>query len=365
MNRTFSVLGHWPIPMAALICASMIVTAAEETVTLPDWLIDGLKKAPELPQDPPVPVPQPKALPAPYAPVPGRDDRTPIPYLSLVFDLNDPALPEKLTGIGPVFWKHSGQGTGAVIAPDVILTTGHLFAKQGKWKGPVGLSPKPPAASDGRIFLEACGESYTISQIHLGAMAPRAQLGLDYAIAKLERPVCEAARVLPVAATPDDLSAPQSDILLSLGAYRYADIPRYAQHSLLADRTVGDTRYSVFGVRCLATGREDTGTSPDGSAAVIVTQGCDAVPGGSGGPLLLSRDGGQTYNIIGVSNSYRKDSEYNNYTRIEGAFAAHLAQFVAVSDILDSSAGIAQTAPIVAPQAPWLPMAELGPEVSR
>ncbi|EEE37843.1 hypothetical protein RKLH11_1681 [Rhodobacteraceae bacterium KLH11] len=96
----------------------------------------------------------------PYAPAPGRDDRTPVAFLSHVFGLDDGGLPEKLTGIGPVFWDHAGHGTGALIAPDIVLTTAHLFTERGKWDGPYGPTNKPPAPSDGRIYLEACGQAY-------------------------------------------------------------------------------------------------------------------------------------------------------------------------------------------------------------
>ena len=125
----------------------------------------------------------------PYAPAPGRDDRTPIAYLSQVFDLGDAALPSKLSGIGPVFWDHAGQGAGALIATNIVLTTGHLFAERGKWEGPHGRTEKPPAPSDGR--------AYDFKAIHMGSMSPRNNLGLDYAIAEFATPVCAEATILP------------------------------------------------------------------------------------------------------------------------------------------------------------------------
>lgn len=345
MRSAKTLVNSWPLPIAAMMSGAMLVSTVMDKVDMPDWLTDAFTAPPQTPDAQP---PKPDlGTDVPYAPAPGRDDRTPIPFLSHVFGLDDGGLPEKLTGIGPVFWDHAGHGTGALIAPDIVLTTAHLFTERGKWDGPYGPTDKPPAPSDGRIYLAACGQAYDLKAIHLGSLAPRARLGVDYAIAELATPACKEATVLPVALTPDDLTDAEDQILLNMGAYYFADLDRYARHPLFADRDVGTNkfeRFAVFGVRCRATGREDTGDVPDGSTAVIITEGCDGVPGGSGGPLLVSRDGGATYSIIGVANSYRPDTEYNNYTRIEGAFAKHLAQFVDLLELPAASA-VAATRP--------------------
>jgi hypothetical protein len=365
MTRTETIFGYWPIPLATILGGAMIFTAVMEKVDLPDWLLDSFAQAPdapapETPEDFP---PAPKAGHViPYAPAPGRDDRTPLAYVSHVFDLNDQDLPRKFSGIGPVFWDHGGQGTGALIAPTIVLSTGHLFAKAGKWHGPYGRSDKPPAPSDGRIYLAACGQAYDLKAIHMGSMAPRARLGLDYAIVELAQPACETAQVLPVAETPDDLVGAQGQTLLTLGAYRFADLPRYANHPLYDARTTSQkyARYDVFGVRCEATAREDTGDIAGDSTATIATQGCDGVPGGSGGPLVVSRDGGVSYNIIGVTNSYRPNTEYNNYTRIEGAFAKHLSTYLTLITLPEASSA----APIsgrALPDGLWLPINKATP----
>lgn len=331
MHRITPLLNAWPVLMAVLISAAMIVSAAEKDVTLPPWLIEFFTQEPE---DKPEPAPVPKSKSAhavPYAPVPGRDDRTPLAYVGHVFELDDPDLPAKLSGVGPVYWAHGGRGSGALIAPDVVLTTGHLFAAKGKWEGPHGLSHKPPSPSDGYIYLEACAQSYPLKAIHMGSMAPRAGLGLDYAIVELAAPACPEAAVLPVALTPEDLVGAEDQIFLNMGSYAFSDITRFATHPIFsgkAARTTSYERQAVFGVRCTPTGRDDTGSVADGSTAVIVTEGCGGVPGGSGGPVVLSRDGGATYSIVGVANSYRAKTEYNNYTSIEGAFAKHLSGFV-------------------------------------
>ena len=56
-------------------------------------------------------------------------------------------------------------------------------------------------------------------------------------------------------------------------------------------------------------------------------------------------------------NSYRPNSEYNNYTRIKGAFAEHLAQYIDLTRLPDAEAGfLPNTSPHAAP-GPWLPMA--------
>lgn len=325
---------HWPVPFGVLLSGALIVTTVAEKVTLPDWLPSPFAQVPDAPapEQPAPEVPQPDNRGGvAYAPAPKRDDRTPLAFVSHVFGLNDPDLPAKFTGVGPVYWDHAGRGTGALIAPRLALTTAHLFEERGKWMGPFGPTDKAPPPSDGRIYLEACGRAYNLSSIHMGSMAPRDRLGLDYAIVELVEPACAEAAILPVALTPDDLTQFEDQVFLNLGAWKYSDIARYATHPVFAakaESTRHHEKQAVFGVRCKPTQRSDTGDVADGSTAVIITDGCDGVPGGSGGPVVLSRDGGATYHIVGVANSYRPDSEYNNYTRIEGAFAKHLGGFV-------------------------------------
>lgn len=357
MTKLEAIANHWPLPVAALLCGALVATTAIEKVDLPDWLTKSPDNVPEQPA--PTPTPGPKSVAVPYAPAPGWDDRTPVAFLSQVFDLGDGALSTKLSGIGPVFWDHAGQGTGALIAPNVVLTTGHLFAERGKWDGPHRPTEKPPAPSDGRIYLEACGKTYDFKAIHMGSMSPRARLGLDYAIAELMTPACPEATVLPVALAPQDLLSAEDQILLNMGAYRFSDLLRYAQHPLF-DAKANDSsrfaRYAVFGVRCKATSHKDTGDVPEGSTGLVITSGCDGIPGGSGGPLIVSRDGGATYSVVGVANSYRKtDAEYNNYTAIEGAFAAHLSEFVDVTTLSDAavSALPSSSYPDITDHGPW------------
>ncbi|MEM7729677.1 MAG: hypothetical protein AAF311_10435 [Pseudomonadota bacterium] len=375
MTRFAPILAYWPVPIATLLCGFLVVATAAERVELPDWLV-GLFI--EVPGDiPPAPAsPEPDAPPASpgisYAPAPGRDDRTPLPFVSQVFGLDDPNLSTKLSGAGPVLWDHAGQGTGALIARDVVLTTAHLFAEDGQWYGPFGLTEKPPAPSAGRIYLAACGRAYDFAAIELGSMAPRKWLGLDYAIARLVEPACREAAVLPVALTPDDLVGAEDQIMLAISSHRYADLPRYAGHPLYADRgTDRFSRYDVFGVRCKATGREDTGDVAEGSTAITATEGCDGVPGGSGGPLVLSRDGGASYAVVGVANSYRPDTEYNNWTRIEGAFAAHLRRLAPTIRLPDARtirpdpASREEDGSVHGPKGPWVAMSPSGQEITR
>lgn len=362
MSEFFALLRGWPVVTAFVVSAAMIFGSTVDEIDAPDWLVEVLSSfwsSPEKDDGDLGQLPnEPKAAPGiPFAPVPGRDDRTPVALLNQVFELGNPSLPAHLTGIGPVFWDHAGHGSGTLIAPSIVLTTAHLFAEQGLWDGPLGRTERPPPPSDGRIYLEACGRAYDFVAIDLGSMAPRSRLGLDYAIAELVEPACTAAHPLPVALTPDDLVGATNQYLLSVGAYRFTDVEWYAGHPLYADRDVGDrfSRMAVFGVRCEATGREDTGDVAMRSTAIITTDGCDAVPGGSGGALLVSRDGGASYAVIGVTNSYRPNTDYNNYTRIEGAFAAHLGGYVDLVQ-LPAASGTTSTPSSLPPgaDAPWL-----------
>ncbi|MEM9238471.1 MAG: hypothetical protein AAGB07_00720 [Pseudomonadota bacterium] len=334
MAKLGNFCAHWPLPIALFLSAFVFVAIAAEDVTLPDWLIDVFVEAPESPPEPPTPVPAPESKHAvPYAPVPGRDDRTPIEYVSHVFELDDPALPQKMSGIGPVFWVTGGRGTGAMITPTVVLSTAHLFAKDGKWKGPTGLTHKQPSPNGARIWIDICGRSYDFKSIEVGSMAPRSNLGLDYAIGVLNEPVCSEATILPVSLGPDDIGAGGSDqIFIDAGFYSVTEVVRYAQHPLFLDRPIlpeGMQRYALFGTRCEATHNRAEQAAPTGSTGLIISKGCFGRPGSSGGPAVLSRDGGATYSIVGVSNSYSKrDPEFNNFTRVEGALASHIAKFV-------------------------------------
>lgn len=321
----YQALPPWPPVIALMIGAALVFSSAKEDL---GFTIDVSPSPAPLPPK----VETPKTT--PYAPAPGRDDRTPLVYLSKVFDLEDADLPQKLSGVGPVFW-FGGRGSGALISRKLVLTTAHLFVKGGNWVGGNRAVPVPPAASNGSIYLPVCGRSYEFSAIEVVSDAPRSRLGLDYAIAVLDEPACEEAAVLPVSLTPDDLGGEDEDAaILNMGSYPFKDVDRFATHPIFTarkNRNDGMHRHAVFGVVCRVTGYRSTGDVPEGSTGVVLTNGCDGVPGGSGGPLLMRRADSGDLTIIGVANSYRPtDREFNNYTQIEGAFAAHLSRHVAL-----------------------------------
>lgn len=379
MNKLFDHLPDRYAVFAVAACTLMMLAAADKDL---GFDILGLSPEPRSAPDQPKPeeTPNPKPEPrkdraapfprpdvrtglAPYAPSPGRDDRTPIEYASQVFGLNDPELADGVSGVGPVLWKGQGQGTGALIARDVVLTTAHLFVKNGNWTGANGAVPVPPPASNGFIYLAACGRSYAFSSIEVGSEAPRSRLGLDYAIAKLAQPACTKAEVLPVIETPDDLSGLQGDDarILNIGSYWTADLPRVAEHPLFTGRKTrsdGMHKLHVFAVKCRITGFQSTGDVAGGSTGLVITNGCDGVPGGSGGPLIAAQGEAGDYRIIGVANSYRpSDPEYNNYTRIEGAFADHLRRHVALAATTAANAEMDEEAgPVLIGEGDWRAM---------
>ncbi|MEL6646281.1 MAG: hypothetical protein AAFQ05_01030 [Pseudomonadota bacterium] len=322
-------IDHWPVLLGAAVCLVMVLASATDDLDLEwKWLSGGLSV-----EQPPEPAPRVRHA-IPFAPSPLRDDRTPLAYLDWVFGLDDPDAATDLNGVGRMFWFERNEATGALIAPNVVLTTAHVFAEDGLWKADGELSPERPEARNGRIYLEACGRSYRFAHIRLGDIAPRVPtLGLDFALAVLEAPACPEASILPVAIPPHDLVDHADQILLALGSYPIADITAYADHPIFAGRAGRDMSFSAFGVRCAATGIRPTGEVAEGATSLIATEGCDGVPGGSGGPLVLSRDGGKTYNIVGISNSYSPDTEFNSWTRVHGAVAAQLRAFVEVHDL--------------------------------
>lgn len=336
MRRLFSLFNFWPVLFALTLCVGLAYVAAVENLGLSFWedyLIDPEPDAPrgkEQPKDPPRPRAQPRRG------NPGEDDRTPVEHISARFGLNDLNLPSKLSGVGPIFWAGRRQGTGAVFArADIVLTTGHAFAKKGKWNSPNGPTLSQPSPSHGTIYLEACNQSYRFKVIELGSTAPRANLGLDYAIGQLDEPVCEGAAILYGATLSDNTFeelATGEHILLSLGAYPFRDVKVYRNHPDLTGKPTRFDRlhnYHVFGVVCRMLRLAPWPPSVSGlETALYETEGCDAVPGGSGGPLLVSVDGGASYRVIGVTNSYRPNTEYNNYTTITGALLEHINTFV-------------------------------------
>ena len=118
-------------------------------------------------------------------------------------------------------------------------------------------------------------------------------------------------------------------------------------------------KLAMFGVVCDPVQNQATKPAAGGSTGLIISSGCDGRPGSSGGPALLSRNGGASYAIVGVSNSYRKTApEYNNYTRVEGAFAAHLERYVRLIDVPAAENALRSTSPTPIP-GPWLPTARI------
>ena len=162
------------------------------------------------------------------------------------------------------------------------------------------------------------------------------------------------------------MATEQDQIFLSTGIYAYGDLPRYADHPYYASRDQGPYDHlDLFLVRCRTVGREDTGAVDAGSTAVTAMRGCDGRPGSSGSAGLLSRDGGKTYAVVGVRNSGRPGTEYNNDTRIEGAFAAHLSAFVDLQTFPEAN-GTRPLPVAFPPGGPWVTsLAALEVEAAR
>lgn len=320
-----NLLMRWPVAVAFLLGVGTIYVSMLENLSAEDVPAPRLWELPERPE--------------PRGGQPDKDDRTPLEHLSSTFGLADPDLPQKLSGIGPVYWRGAGRGSGVLFGSrDIVLTTGHLFVAHGGWIGPRGPTLSPPPAANGFIYLEACKQSYHFTTIEVGSRAPRNQLGLDYAIARLAQPACEEAAVLTGATLSEArVHAMVADgaHVLNMGAYDFREVETFAQDPLLTGKPPRPDslhRQHIFGVLCSVTGVQSTGDTPEGSTGIIETSGCDGVPGGSGGPLLIPVNGGAEWRVIGVANSYRPMApEYNNYTRIEGAFAAHIEAFFARS----------------------------------
>jgi hypothetical protein len=328
MSKSFEIFDHWPTFIAVGLSTVIGVITLEEKLGV-ELELSFLRPDVEAPNaDDPLP-PEPSV---PLGQNPGWDDRTPLEYMSHYFEIDDPYLADKLSGFGTVYWVGRYSGTGALIAPDVVLSTGHAFAKSGQWLTNSGHHTPEHNPSDGSIYLAVCGRSYEFIHIELGSMSPRQNLGKDYAIARLAEPACAEAQPLRAEELSDraiEEHDPNDEILISLGSYPFASLPRYVNHPFFSQNP-SQHRNHLFGTRCKMVGHRDTGDD----AGLIMTNGCWGRPGSSGAPLIVSRDSGETYRIIGVANSYSKtDSEFNNFTRVTGRFASHLMRFA--PDIFD------------------------------
>ncbi len=168
MPNPFAIFDHWPTFIAVGLSTVIGVITLEEKLGV-ELELSFLRPDVEAPNaDEPLP-PEPSV---PLGQNPGWDDRTPLEYMSHYFDIDDPYLTEKLSGFGTVDWVGRYSGTGALIAPDVVLSTGHAFAKSGQWLTISGHHTPAHNPSAGSIFLAACGRSYEFVHIELGSMSP-------------------------------------------------------------------------------------------------------------------------------------------------------------------------------------------------
>lgn len=252
-----------------------------------------------------------------------KDDRVPISVLSDEYDLNDPNLPKKLTGLGSLYIGN-GRCTASLLGRnDFIITAAHCL-------------PKPSKRNTAHIKIEfyslTCKTFYTATKRFIKTDNPRRHIDLDYAFLKLDQPACADATPFQAVTLTDEAAKEMLEFsypLLSLSTFEFEAVRRHAEFPKAWEKA--RERYNnleAFGVFCRFSKPRDNIGQPK-NALTYYTQGCDTFSGNSGGPLLVSLDGGKSYKVIATLFGHTFNGSENLFPRVKGVYAKNLESFYA------------------------------------
>lgn len=251
------------------------------------------------------------------------DDRVPISALSREYDLHDPMLVDKLTGIGAIY-SSTGRCTASLIGRrDFLVTASHCLSKSAAKKNPI------------RFYSVVCSAFYEGTTKYIRTFNARKNTDLDYAFIKLDAPACKDAEPFQ-AVTFTDEAAKQMRTrhypLLSLSVFPFADIRRHSEFPEAKEQATFRygtlTTFGVFG----RFAKQRDNTAEQDATLTYYLEGGDPFNGASGGPLLASLDGGKSYQIIGVLYGHETYSKLSIYPRVKGDFAKQLEEYFALWD---------------------------------
>ncbi len=256
-------------------------------------------------------------------PLSSDDDRIPISALSKEYNLNDPMLVSKLTGIGAISVAGSRCTASLVGRRDFVVTASHCLVDSSKpWmRGRVF-----------RFYSPICKQWYSGTSRYIRTRRFQERQDLDYAFLKLDTSVCDAAEPFQALTLTDEAARElkeRSHPLLALSVQEFTDARRHREFPEAWERAkLRDRQYTVFGVFARFSKKHSNISSSDGAMRYLI-EGADAFGGASGGPLLVSLDRGKSYQIIATLYGHRTHDKLGIYPRIKGEYAQNLEGYFA------------------------------------
>ncbi len=216
-------------------------------------------------------------------------------------------IPEGMpwSAVGKLTFRGAGHCSGAMVSPSVVLTAAHcLFTERG------GAMLDPPVRflagyHMGRYAAEAEVVSYWVSTEYdyMAFLNTSEMDGLDYAFVLLSEPIGE---------TTGHFSVHE------LVAEEIEDAVGRDWEKITQAGYSGDTEYQLSAhVDCLIVDYYSDNT---------ISHECDTLPGDSGSPIFIERDG--EYQVIALDSAVYAGARPNNIAVDSRAFARDLADFI-------------------------------------